>query len=262
MIDIHHHCIPGVDDGAKDMAEAVAMCRIALSEGIETIVATPHVLRGRWTPLTVLDLETRLSRLRDAVGSHPRLLLGTECYFSHDVVEKVTAGALVAPLAGSRYFLTEFASDAVPPHADRPFHQLQLARWTPIIAHPERNAVFNAQPDFLAALVAVGARTQITAGSLVGQFGPTAKRSAETWVQAGLVHFVATDAHNVRNRLPVVEQALARLRKIAGAEVAEALMVHNPRAVIEHRALPFVPAVELAPHRGFLSRLKSFLQVR
>src|SRR5688500_1091920 len=116
MIDIHHHCLPDVDDGPRELDEAVAMCQAALDEGIETIIATPHVLRGRWPSRSIPELRSRIDELRSRVGDHPRLILGSEYFFAHDAPEVLAEGTSIVPLAGSRYVLIEFASQAVPPH--------------------------------------------------------------------------------------------------------------------------------------------------
>jgi len=121
------------------MDEAVDLCRMSADEGIDTIVATPHVLRGRWKNTSRAQLETKLAELREQVGDAPRLLLGSEYFFAHDVAEVMRGGAII-PLAGSRYILVEFASNAIPPLVLQPLHAVMLDGWTPIIAHPERLA--------------------------------------------------------------------------------------------------------------------------
>ena len=117
------------------------------------------------------------------------------------------------PLAGSRYVLIELAANSVPPMIEQPLYRMQLEGWIPIIAHPERNLVFQAKPELLAALIEHGARTQITAGSLTGEFGAQARQAAETFLRRGLVHFVATDAHNMTKRPPRVREAIAALEE-------------------------------------------------
>src|SRR3954453_9174529 len=99
MIDLHHHCLPGVDDGPRTAEEAVDLCRMSADEGIETIVATPHVLRGRWKNTSRPQLETTLADLRARIGDTPRLLLGSEYFFAHDVAEVMRAGNAIIPLA-------------------------------------------------------------------------------------------------------------------------------------------------------------------
>ena len=258
MIDIHHHCLPEVDDGPREWDEAAAMCRAAAEEGIETIVATPHVLRGRWKTFGIPELELRIAELRKRVGESPRLLLGSEYFFAHDIVEVLHANNAIVPLAGSRYVLVELAANSVPPLIEQPLYRMQLEGWVPVLAHPERNLVFQAKPDALAELLDHGVKTQVTAGSLTGEFGPQARQAAETFLHRNLVHFIATDAHNMTKRPPRVREARAVLEELVGAAVADALMIENPRAVVENRALDYDPDPIPEPERGFLTRLRSF----
>jgi protein-tyrosine phosphatase len=260
MIDLHHHCLPGVDDGPRDMVEAVELCRLAHSEGIETIVATPHVLRGRWQNTSREHLVRLAGELRDHLGDSPRLLLGSEYFFAHDMADVVARGDSVIPLAESKYVLVEFAANAIPPLVEQPFYRLQLAGWTPIIAHPERNIVLQSKPELLAALVNGGARTQITAGSFVGAFGREAEKAARAWLRAGLVHVIASDAHNTTKRPPRVAQAWPVVRELAGDAVAEALFRGNPRAVIENRVMDYEPDPRLPGSAGgLISRFRRLL---
>jgi protein-tyrosine phosphatase len=258
VIDLHHHCLPGIDDGPREMAEAVDLCRMALADGIETIVATPHVLRGRWANTSRPVLEELLVELREQLGPAPRLLLGSEYYFSHDVVEVLNEGEAVVPLAGSRYVLVEFAAHAIPPMIEQPFYRMQLEGWTPIIAHPERNSVFQSRPELLVRLVELGAKTQITAASVIGDFGTAAEKAALDFLRDGLVHIMASDAHNTTKRPPRMTAAVARVRELAGEQVADALTRGNPMAVIEGRPLVYEPDPRETPARkgGFLTKLR------
>jgi protein-tyrosine phosphatase len=260
MIDIHHHCLPGIDDGPREWDEAVELCRIAAEEGIETIVATPHVLRGRWQNTSRAKLDALIDGLREKTGDRPHLLLGSEYFFAHDMTEVLSTGSGIVPLAGSRYVLVEFASHSVPPLIEQAFYRVQLEGWTPIIAHPERNAVFQTKRDLLPSLVRLGARTQVTLGSLTGNFGREAVRTATDWLGNGLVHFLATDAHNCQSRPPRVREALGIARQIAGDSVVDALIRGNPSAVIQGNPLVYEPDLPYASEPvGFLSRLRKLL---
>jgi len=255
MIDIHHHCLPGVDDGPREMADAVDLVAMARDNGIETIVATPHVLRGRWQNTSRPKLQALLDSLRERVGESPRLILGSEYFFAHDVNEVLRTNGGIIPLGNSRYVLVEFATQAIPPLIEQPFYQMQLDGWTPIIAHPERNDVFRAKPELLARLISLGAKTQITCDSVTGHFGPEAERAALEWITSGLVHIMSTDAHNIARRPPRVAAAIQRVREIAGAEIAEHLTRSNPAAVIEGRGLIWEPEPQMARSGGFLKRV-------
>jgi protein-tyrosine phosphatase len=260
MIDLHHHCLPGIDDGPRTWDEAVELCAIAAEEGIETIVATPHVLRGRWRRVPRAELEATLEELRARTNDTPRLLLGSEYFFAHDINEVLAEGTSIVPLGPSRAILVELAAHAVPPMLEQPLHRAQLDGWTILLAHPERNAVFQAKPELLAALVRIGVRTQVTAASFTGDFGDAAQRSAADWLRKGLVHVVATDAHSVKKRPPRIREARARVAEIAGEAAAEALFAANPRAILSDQTLAWEPEVPYSVEPGgVFARLKRFL---
>jgi protein-tyrosine phosphatase len=238
MIDIHHHCLPGVDDGPRTMAESVDLCRMAADEGIETIVATPHVLRGRWQNTSRAELAGILDDLRAAVGDRPRILPGSEYFFGHDMDEMLRTESIL-PLAGGRYVLVEFSSHTVPPLVRDPLYRVQLSGWMPVIAHPERNIVFQSKPEFLASLIRIGVKTQVTTGSVMGDFGPEAQAAAIDWLQRGWVHVMATDAHNLTKRQPRFRAARERVASLVGEEIAQALFVDNPKSIVESRGLVY-----------------------
>ncbi|MDP9362305.1 MAG: hypothetical protein M3P29_12755 [Acidobacteriota bacterium] len=240
MIDLHHHCLPGVDDGPRTLAESVDLCRMAADEGIDMIVATPHVLRGRWQNTSRAELQSLLEELRGKVGTTPQILLGSEYYFGHDM-DDMLRGESILPLAGGRYVLVEFASHAIPPLVREPLYRAQLDGWTPLIAHPERNIVFQSNPELLASLIRIGVKTQVTTGSLTGHFGPEAEAAAIDWLQRGWVHVMATDAHNTTKRPPRFRAARARVAELAGEEIAQALFVDNPKSIVESRGLAYDP---------------------
>jgi protein-tyrosine phosphatase len=240
MIDVHHHCLPGVDDGPRTMAESVELCRMAADEGIDTIVATPHVLRGRWQNTSRTELTQILDDLRAAVGDRPRLVLGSEYFFGHDMDEMLRTESIL-PLAGGRYILVEFASHSVPPLVREPLYRVQLDGWVPIIAHPERNIVFQSKPEFLESLIRAGVKTQVTTGSVMGEFGPEAQTAAIDWLERGWVHVMATDAHNVTKRQPRFRAARERVAALTGEQIAQALFVDNPKSIVESRGLVYDP---------------------
>src|SRR5687768_3844285 len=169
-------------------------------------------------------------------------------------------GTSVHPLAGGKYVLLELPANSVPPMFNQPLYRVQLEGWLPILAHPERNTVFQSSPEMLAALIEHGLRVQITATSLTGAFGVQARHAAETFLRSGLVHFVATDAHNNDKRPPRIKEALAALKTIVGEAAAQALTVENPRAVIENRSLPYEPEPKEVASPGLFTRLKSFFR--
>jgi protein-tyrosine phosphatase len=259
VIDIHFHCLPAVDDGPRSWDDAVALCRAAAAEGAGQIVATPHVLRGLWPETERAKRTALVAELNQRLGGTPLILEGCEYYFGHDMAELLATQGPIVPLGGGRYVLVEFSAHALPPLVDSVFYRAQLDGWTPVIAHPERHAVFQARPEALDALVTRGAKVQLTAGSLTGHFGETARRTAISCLERGAVHFVASDAHSLEKRPPRLAEAWDAVVALAGAETAEAVFKINPKAVVEGLSLPWDPEIVAIPRpSGWFSRLRTF----
>ncbi len=241
MIDPHFHCLPGIDDGPETWDEAVALCRAADAAGTRSVIATPHVLRGSWVnddPAVRDGLVTKLNALLDG---RPAVLPGCEYYFSPDVVQLVERGRW-SPLTGlnrSRYLLVEFPSSDVPAAAEAVFHELSLLGVTPVVAHPERNAGFVREPRLLERLVSRGAVAQITAGSLLGEFGRTAQLACDELMRRRLVHLVGSDAHSLDRRPPRLVEARALIASRWGEDSGKGIFEANPEALVRSDRLPW-----------------------
>jgi len=225
LIDIHFHCLPGIDDGPRDWSEAIALCRAAEADGIDTIVATPHVLRDRWLNEDPSVRDQLVVELNARLGGHPAILPGCEYFFSSDAAELWQLGAQ-GPLTGlnrTSYLLIEFPAAQIPAAAEGVFHELCVLGATPVIAHPERNLVFVEQPEKLARFLELGALAQITAGSILGTFGRRAQEASEDFFRRGLVHFVASDAHSIDRRPPELMRAAEAVATRWGRDAASDL---------------------------------------
>ncbi len=241
MIDLHFHCLPGIDDGPKTWDEATALCRAAADEGTDTVVATPHVFRDNWINEDPSVRDRLLLRLNTLLGGRPSVLAGCEYYFSTDIVQLVERGrwSPLTRLNRSRYLLIEFPPNEVPAAAEAVFHELSLLEVTPVVAHPERNAVLAQDPDRLERLVARGGVVQLTAGSLLGDFGRGCRSACEAFFRRGLVHLVASDAHSIERRPPRLAQARALVRHEWGDEVEMGLFDANAQALLTSEPLPW-----------------------
>lgn len=242
MIDLHCHILPGIDDGAVDWDEAVAICQRAAADGCTAMVATPHLRHRRWWNDDRKHLEGLLEELQHRVGDTLDLHLGGEVALSMASFQEMLRGpegaTAIPPLAGSKYLLVEF--DWQGPNPTRPdevVHELQLVGWQPIIAHPERFHWLMDDLGLVHALMDAGALSQLTAGSLTGRLGHNARVAAGDLLDMGWAHFVASDAHNLETRPPGLTAARSIVAHAWGEDVAEELFVTNPAAVVAHESI-------------------------
>ncbi len=237
MIDIHFHCLPGIDDGPRDWDQAVALCKAAEAEGTNTIVATPHVLRDHWINDDPGARDALVVKLNDLLGGKPTILPGCEFFFSSDALELWQAGSPLTSLNRTSYLLVEFPASGLPEQAESVFHEFSLIGVKPVVAHPERNLLLAREVDKLARLVELGALVQITCGSLLGLFGRMAASACDTFFSRRLVHLIASDAHSIERRPPQLAQAREWVRKSWGTAAESMLFDTNPSALIAGQAV-------------------------
>jgi protein-tyrosine phosphatase len=253
MVDVHCHILPGLDDGPENIEVSLAMAESAIAEGITHVVATPH--SSNEYLFDYPQVRALRAELQEKIGD--RLILATGCDFhlSHENLEALREDAPRYCINQRDYLLVEFNEYSIPPAMDQTLHEIQLLGLRPVITHPERNAILRLQTERLAKWVRLGCFIQVTAGSLTGVFGPGAQKDAWRWMAGGLVHLVASDAHNMRGRPLKLQPAFNLVREQFGAEKAHALFVENPMAAFEGRDLPHVPQL---PDEFELPRRKRF----
>jgi protein-tyrosine phosphatase len=262
LIDLHCHLLPGVDDGAKDPATALAMARIAVGDGIGTIACTPHIYPGLYenegarirAAVTALQATLRAADIDLALAS------GADAHLTPELLARVKSGS--APrLNGGRYFLLEPPHHLAPPRFEESVFAFLLEGFVPILTHPERLGWIERHYDAFTRCARRGAWIQVTAGSLTGRFGSRPRYWSERLLDEGFVHVLATDAHGVEGRPPLLAEGRDAARKWVGPDEAERLVVQRPRAVLDDvlpAAVPAVPALcGRAPveRRGWLDRL-------
>lgn len=240
MIDLHCHVLPGIDDGAGDLAEAVAMCRLAAADGCEAMVATPHQRHPYWWNTDGEELEDLRVRLQQAVGKRPRILPGAEIRIDSGILTEIDElpGGGLTPLAGSRYLLLELDRHGLGPDPAEVFHEILVAGWQPVLAHPELYPWLARERPLLERLVEMGVLLQVTAMSVTGAFGRSIQGIVGGLLDAGWVHFVASDAHDTARRPPGLAAAHRALAAGWGDGLATALTDDNPGAVVANRPLP------------------------
>ncbi len=239
MIDIHHHLLFGLDDGSPDLDTSTKMVEVAARDGITHIVCTPHA-NNRFQYDRARN-EALLEQVRVATGNKVKLGLGCDFHLSWDNIQDALDNPGRYTINGRKYLLVEFADTIIPETINDSFFELTILKQRPIITHPERNPVLQRHPERLAEWVRDGALVQVTASSLTGRFGRTAKAVAEKFLDRNWVHFLATDAHNLESRPPILSRGYEEVKKRCGVETADRLCIHNPRAVFEGDDLPAQP---------------------
>jgi len=254
MVELHCHILSGMDDGAKSVEESLAMAEMAIADGITHIVATPHCSSEyRFNFATVQQAAAELQR---AIGDRIKIATGCDFHLSPENIASLKSNAAPYCIHQKNYLLVEFNEFSISPAIDNTIYELLLAGLRLIITHPERNGIIRTQPERLEKWVRTGCYGQVTGGSLTGTFGPAARQTALAWIARGLVHFVASDAHNLTGRPHKLRAAYDVVSTEFGREKAEALFVQNPLAAFEARNLPHVP--EIVEERAKKKRFRFF----
>ncbi len=227
MLDLHCHILPGVDDGAASLDEALAMARFCVRDGITHVVATPHCHRHcRLLRRDVLPHVARLNEALTQAGVPLTVLPGSEVQVTDAAAyrREFEAGLYCHLGDGRTFTLLEFnwTAELYPPDAPELIAWLCVRGMTPIIAHPERHRFFAEDPGRLRELVGAGAWLQVTVDSLLGNHGPDPKASGEELLRAYPDAVLATDAHNLR-RCSGLSAGYAWVRERLGVRRAEVL---------------------------------------
>ena len=244
MVDLHCHILPGLDDGAEDMDDALEMCRIAHADGIHTIVATPHCKNGVYdnNETTILPVLHKLQEAVNQEGIPIRLIPSAEIHIHPELITFLEENQGL--LLGGRYVALELPGQFVPPYAREFLFKMRLKGYTPIITHPERNSVVQANPEMFEEWVRGGVLVQVTAMSITGEFGNRVRKCALQMVRAGLVHLIATDAHLPHWRPPVLSKGRKVLEKLVGHRRAEAMVKDIPEKILKGEVVEEFPIAE------------------
>ena len=229
MVDIHSHVLPGLDDGAQTLEQSVAMLKMAEAAGTTDIVATPHANSTfRFDRARIDDV---LAQVRAAYTGSVQIHLGCDFHLSYENVQAALTDPSQFTINRGPYLLVEFA-DIVMPNSGDILRRLVEVGLRPVITHPERNGMLQERLDWLERWITEGSYLQVTAHSFLGLFGSRAKRSSWTMAQKGLVHFVASDAHDVERRTPRLDEAYTAVKDRLGEKEARRIFIVNPAAAV------------------------------
>lgn len=243
MIDLHCHLVPGIDDGATDLSVSFAMARAFVADGVTVVACTPHILPGLYpnSGPQIRDAVAYLQRALDAEGIPLRVTTGADNHVVPGMAAGLRSGHLLS-LGDSRYVLVEPPHHVPPPRMEQLFFDILVAGYVPILTHPERLTWLKQHYDSVLRLAHAGVWMQITAGSLAGTFGRSARYWGERMLDEGCVHILATDAHDVDRRPP----NLGLGRDLAARRVGEAeawnLVLTRPDGVLRNVAPASLPA--------------------
>jgi protein-tyrosine phosphatase len=239
MVDIHCHILHGLDDGADSLETSVQMAEMAIADGVTHVVGTPHAnSHYKFEPEVIRQ---RREELQAAVGDRLKLTTGCDFHLNFENLQDLEKNPQKYTIHQKNYLLVEFADYSIPPSLDDTMHRLHLLGLSPIITHPERNPMLRTKPERMYRWLHQGSYMQITAQSILGRFGSAAKERAEQWLDEDRVHFIASDAHNLKARPLQLRAAFEAVAERRGEDVARALFRENPLAAFEGRSLPYEP---------------------
>jgi protein-tyrosine phosphatase len=230
MVDIHSHIVYGVDDGAKTIEDSLAMLEMAAEGGTTDIVATPHSdLRYQYDCELVAE---RIAELQARMGDRIRIHRGCDFHLFFDNIENCRTDRSRFTINGHRYLMVEFADSQIPRTTANIFEDMLRNDITPVITHPERNALLMGRMGDLVAWVRAGCLIQVTAQSFTGRFGKSAQEGCRRLMRQNLVHFVASDAHDTEWRPPDMREPYQFVASEYGEDVAERLFTVHPRMTL------------------------------
>jgi protein-tyrosine phosphatase len=234
MIDLHCHMLPGIDDGATDVAVSLEMARLAVADGVTVTACTPHIYPGLYDN-NAQGIKQGVLSLRQSfvdAGIPLKLTYGADAHIGPDLLDGLKTGR-VPTLNGGRYFLLEPTHHVHPPRFKETVFDIIVAGYVPVVTHPERLTwIDDKHYETFHELVQQGAWMQVTSGALVGKFGKKARYWAEKFVGDGITHIIASDGHTTGRRAPTMSEGRDVVSKLVGAEEAAACTEGRPRAIL------------------------------
>ncbi len=238
FIDMHCHCLPGIDDGAATLEDSLQMLKTAYADGIRKVIATPHFhhRRGHVPKEVIIQKLTEVQESIKEVCPELELYPGNELYYSSKLPE-LLAENQVCTLADSRYVLIEFSPDKEFAEMRNALLNVQSQGVWPILAHMERYLCLVKKPQLAEELAEMGIYLQVNAHGVLGNYGRKEKKLIKKMFSGDLISFVASDAHDTEHRKQELSAAAEYVRKKFGEDIAEKCFWHNPQMVIDNKII-------------------------
>jgi protein-tyrosine phosphatase len=244
MIDLHCHILPDIDDGPETWEESLEMARMAVADGIRTVVATPHLFRHRCVHMSDLNYKEAILGKVGELGARLaqdqiplEVLVGCDFPLSWEALELLEQDQVLTINNSGRYLLLELPDLSLPPATEEICYFLQCRGITPIITHPERHFIIQENPEKLGRLLDLGCLAQMTASSLTGLFGRQVARLSRALVKKGYIKIVASDAHSCRGRPPALQKAVTLMTRLIGKKAAMDMVTSIPEKIIRGETL-------------------------
>jgi protein-tyrosine phosphatase len=235
MIDLHCHMLPAIDDGAADLEVALEMARLAVADGIKVTACTPHIMPGVYgnTGPQIRAAIDAFSLELDKAGIELKLVTGADVHLATDLSAGLKNGQVLT-LNDSRYFLFEPPHHVMPPRIEHAVFDIMTAGFHPVLTHPERLTWIEDHYDVMVRMAHAGVWMQITCGSVTGRFGRRPQYWADRMIDEGLVHILATDAHNLRNRSPSMAKSRDMVAERLGEAEAHNMVAVRPQGILDN----------------------------
>lgn len=238
MVDIHCHILPGVDDGAADLSETRALLRRSYSQGVRTMIATPHLRIGMFeTPADeIYEAFVQTREAAKEIDPSFEVVLGCEFHSASSMIEILKKDPS-RTLAGTRYVLTEFSYGTSFSEIRQRTSELLQHGYRPIVAHVERIGCMNKDISLVEELQRMGVSIQVNADSIMGENGRLVKGFCKKLIKRELVQLIGSDAHDCKERVPNLGPCKAFIEKKFGQETARMLLFENPMRLLANEYL-------------------------
>ncbi len=253
MIDIHTHVLPGIDDGARTIEESIKIVKKAADEGVNTIVATPHVLemasKSDWQRVSDTFNCVKQTIIREKINIE--MILGAELFISPALPQKIKENKELTINSHNRYVLLELPVQEIPPFTEQTIFELLVQGIVPIISHPERYLEIQRDINKLFNLVRKGVLTQVNCGSLIGRYGKKTQKTAKTLLAHNLIHTIGSDVHSVPNGSYPLSQGVNMAAEVTNIERANEMVTSIPKKVIDGHIIEVLPprTIKKSPFR-------------
>lgn len=237
MIDLHTHILPGVDDGSPDLETSLMMAETAVQSGVSVIAATCHSNQEEFRNYESEELRQCFEKLRREIEREQiplYIVRGMELWAAGPLEKNVWAGELI-PLNGSRFYLMEVPFDSEPEMIQERLTEFLNMGKVPLLAHPERYYCVQDRPNWLFEWRTLGVVAQMNKGSIFGQFGSRAEKTAEVLLKHQMVTCIASDAHGAECRTTDMRPIWDFLERHYSKDYAALLLKKNPEQILRNR---------------------------